>query len=374
MHFNWALDQKRLPELPLFDLTLDLPPDGPDAKEFVLRGIVTDQWGSSSEPFQQTFVISRPNAKITTVEAKIDSPPAEAISKGSTVSLPSSLDGDLTIEEPAADVEIHDKVLTHGYHVRIVARRLTSFAGTIVNDQPPWSRLEPASSGSDGAGGASAGADGRPGSPGQRGTDAQDGGPAHGIEIEAQSFSGILTVSNSGGRGQDGGPGGPGGRGGAGATGEPARSGIFDCRAGPGRGGNGGVGGQGGNGGNGGNGGLAGQVILTFREMTTGSQVRVDALRGSAGVGGPSGSGGLGGPGVRRGRLMAIVAVPGVVAHLVPQDHSVTQAHRVVPRERAPRSLLLWARKPNLLLVQRSFGANSLVHHEGSTRGLLVVI
>jgi hypothetical protein len=87
------------------------------------------------------------------------------------------------------------------------------------------------------------GAAGTPGGPGVAGDEGSAGLGAAKVEISAESFSGTLTIDNSGMPGGRGGSGGPGGIGGAGAQGSPSSSGLFNCNAGPGRGGDGGAGG-----------------------------------------------------------------------------------------------------------------------------------
>jgi hypothetical protein len=296
MHFVWTLDDKRLPKLPSLDLNLELPPNASDARQFTLRGTVTDRWGSTSESFQRDFLVSPPNPKIQTVEAGAASAGHEEAG-GAGQPVPSDLNADMEIGDDSANVEVRGRVVTHGHHLTIHAKNLTSFTGEIVSDPTVVPPPPPASPGSDGAGGSSPGADGQPGGSGQTGLSGQNGSASNSIEITAKTFTGILLVNNSAARGQDGGMGGPGGRGGPGAVGQPAISGLLDCANGPGRGGNGGAGGRGGQGGNGGAGGPAGQVSLKFDEMAVGSQIRVDALGGRGGDGGAGGSGGLGGPG-----------------------------------------------------------------------------
>jgi hypothetical protein len=296
MHFDWSLGETPLPKLPSFELALEPLQGGSDTQTLTLHGIVTDRWGSTSAPFNRDFTVSRPSAKIQNVDSRPASTDHGA-PEGSAVQVPSDLAEDKSIGDGNASVEIRGRVETHGHRLTIIAKNLTSVFGEIRSDPTSPNPLPPSRPGIDGAAGSTPGADGLPGGPGSSGEAGQNGLSTGDVEITVTSFSGILSIHNSAGRGQEGAPGGPGGRGGAGAQGEPARSAFLNCSAGPGRGGNGGSGGRGGQGGTGGAGGAAGQVSLKIDEVAVSSQISVDAPGGAAGDGGPGGVGGAGGPG-----------------------------------------------------------------------------
>jgi len=298
MHFDWLLDDKPLSKLSAFNFTLELAPNGPDSRQFSLRGTVTDRWGSISEPLQRNFVVTRPNTKIQTVDSKPASADHGSV-EPAVARVPAELTQTTKIGDANTNVEIRGRVNTHGHQLVIIAKTLTSLAGEIVSGPTVLPPAPSGAPGPDGLPASSPGADGLPGGPGQSGAQGTPGLNTENIDITADVFTGVLLINNSGGRGQDGAAGGVGGRGGAGAPGEPARSSLIGCSAGPGRGGNGGAGGRGGGGGAAGAGGTAGQVSLKFDVISVGSQIHVDALGGapgSSGTGGLGGAGGAGGP------------------------------------------------------------------------------
>jgi hypothetical protein len=157
--------------------------------------------------------------------------------------------------------------------------------------------------------GAVEGADGGPGADGQSGNPGFPGRSAPTIYMfvgSVEGEGGPLMIDLQGQNGGVGGQGQVGGDGGIGRAGQPAVSGLFDCRAGGGKGGNGGRGGNGGQGGPGGRGGSGGTFILLSGSDGLASVkghvgVRVDLGKGGArgsggdrGLGGPSGQGGNG--------------------------------------------------------------------------------
>lgn len=146
MHFDRRLDEKRLPKLPTFDLSPQLPPDGPDMRQFTLRGTVTDRWGLTSEPFQRAFVVTRPSLKVQTVESKSISLPHEA-TNAATIPVPSDLTNDADIGNENASVEIRGRVVTHGHRLTVTAKNLASFAGEIVTGPTTLGAPAPAAPG-----------------------------------------------------------------------------------------------------------------------------------------------------------------------------------------------------------------------------------
>lgn len=174
--------------------------------------------------------------------------------------------------------------------VNLVGRgTIRAIAGAAAASGPPGS------SGRAGSDGLSAGADGAPGQAGGRGQNGADGRPAPPITVFAQTLSGRLVIDASGQPGGNGGRGGDGGQGGAGAQGEAAVSGLFDCRAGPGRGGNGGRGGDAGPGGDAGSGGDAGDVTVVIAALSPDSSIRIVARGGQPGQPGTPGRAAAGG-------------------------------------------------------------------------------
>ncbi len=142
---------------------------------------------------------------------------------------------------------------------------------------------------------ASAGQTGTRGGIGETGGNNVDGGetPSH-LNFIVEGFTGVLTVTVTGGNGGVGGRGGTGGNGGEGQDG-----GAGDDDSPNGAGGKGGDGGAGGTGGNGGNGGAANSFDLYIPNaqdaITLDTQITFSG--GFLGQGGEGGNGGIGGLG-----------------------------------------------------------------------------
>jgi hypothetical protein len=149
--------------------------------------------------------------------------------------------------------------------------------------------------------------DGRRGSDGSAGSDGARGfGPfiaAPHAEIWVLELHGSPAVDFRGQDGTQGGHGGDGGDGANGGQGSASKSGLVDCKRGPGAGGPGGNGGRGGNGGAGGGGSTGGEFALyapapVIASFTAGGfYISVDPGQGGpGGVPGTPGAPGAGGP------------------------------------------------------------------------------
>lgn len=211
---------------------------------------------------------------------------------------------DGVIDATDKDVYVLPKrIITNGYPLAITAKtihgidsKIISFTNGVAKSGRNGKR------GADGAyqGPQQNGADGLPGEPGDKGMDGRNSGP---VKIKANRFIGNIEIFNYGEDGGNGGIGGNGGNGGQGGQGRPAKSGILDCRSGPGRGGAGGSGGDGGSAGSGGNGGNAGIVDLQIDKINDNSIVVVNTRGGNPGLPGSPGRPGKGGEGGREGEL-----------------------------------------------------------------------
>lgn len=188
-------------------------------------------------------------------------------------------------------VILDGNILTNYAGLSIMAGELVAHNAKILSSTD----YQAASKGTDG-GKSKDGSTGKNGDTGDDGKQGAEGRSAGSITIDAQIFSGNLSITNNGQPGGQGGQGGPGGSGGKGKRGNDASDQLTGCGHSGGDGGNGGNGGTGGNGGIGGQGGKGGDVLLNIAKQFSG-QLKIQNQGAAGGKGGDKGTGGARGAG-----------------------------------------------------------------------------